>query len=137
MTLAPPRIHNLLHHLQSKQKAEGDEASHCEKAKICLSVCLSTFVSLAHATFSLLLFALINCVSCDISGWALRGGGQRERREGVGGKRRREEPEGGGEIKSKLRGVCFTLFLHRATALRVTTASVHLLTITATDLKRR
>lgn len=40
MTLAPPRIHNLLHHLQSKQKAEGDEASHCDKAKICLNVCL-------------------------------------------------------------------------------------------------
>lgn len=88
MTLAPPGIHNLLHHLQSKQKAEGDEASHCEKAKICLS----TFVSLAHATISLLVFAVINCVSCNISGWALRGG----RREGVGGKRRREEPEGGG-----------------------------------------
>lgn len=55
----------------------------------------------------------------------------------MGGKRRREEPEGGGEIKSKLQGVCFTLFLHRATALRGTAASVHLLTITATDLKRR
>lgn len=92
MTLAPPGIHNLLHHLQSKQKAEGDKVTHCEKAKICLN----TFVSLAHTTFYLLLFALINSVSCDISGWAPRGGGQRERHEGVGGKRRREEPEGGG-----------------------------------------
>lgn len=51
-------------------KAEGDEATHCDEAQICLN----TFVSLAHAAFSLLLFALINCV-----GW-----------------RRREEPEGGG-----------------------------------------
>lgn len=75
MTLAPPGIHNLLHHLQSKQKAEGDEATHCEKAKICFN----TFVSLAHAAFSLLLFALINCVSCDISSWALGWGGGRGR----------------------------------------------------------
>lgn len=71
MALAPPGIDNLLHHLQSKQKAEGDEATHCEKAKICLN----TFVSLAHAAFSLLLFALINCVSCDIGGGGWSGGG--------------------------------------------------------------